>query len=120
MTRKWLFVFVAVLTLLMALTAGVQAKSESAATVTKVTVPSFFVDREGTFFAATCHYTQVINRNHRKETFQCSFDASHPAPAVCDTSTGCAWSSDIDGMPAISTHFVITPSGQMRGWALYW
>src|SRR3954464_5632799 len=100
MTRKWLFVFVAVLTLLMALTAGVQAKSPSAATVTKVTVPSFFVDREATFFPATCHYTQVVNRNHRKEIFQCTFDGAIPAPAVCDTSNGCEWSSDIDGLPA--------------------
>ena len=120
MARKLAFVLVAVLTLSLALSVTVQAKSGTSATVTKVTLPSFFVDLEGTFFPATCHITQVVNRNHRKETFQCSFDDAVPARALCDTSSGCTWSSDIDGAPAISTHFVITPSGHMRGWALYW
>jgi hypothetical protein len=120
MSRKWSLILVAALTVSLALTATVQAKSDSGATVTKVTVPSFFVDLEGTFFPATCHVTLVVNRNHRKETFQCSFDDAVPARYLCDTSNGCTWSSDIDGAPAISTHFVITPSGRMRGWALYW
>ena len=120
MTRKRLVVLVAALTLTLTLSATVQAKSPSSATVLKVTVPSFFVDLEGTFFPATCHYTQVINRNHRKETFQCTFDDAVPAPFLCDSASGCTWGSDIDGAPAISTHFVITHSGHMRGWALYW
>lgn len=113
--RKLLIVLAAALTLSLALS-GVA----NGATVTKVTVPSFFVDEGGTFFPATCHVTQVINRNHRKETFQCSFDGDAPAPVVCDTAIGCGWASDIDGAVAISTHFLVTPSGHMRGWATYY
>jgi hypothetical protein len=120
MARKWFVVLVAILTLTLALSGTVQAKSATSSTVTKVTVPSFFVDLEGTFFPATCHLTLVVNSQHRKERFQCSFDGDVPARYLCDTSNGCTWASDIDGAPAISTHFVITPSGHMRGWALYW
>jgi hypothetical protein len=110
-------VLAAGLTLSLALTGVVQAAN--GATVTRATLPSFFVDLEGTFFPATCEVTQVINLNHRKESFQCSFDGDAPAPFVCDTATGCGWSSDFDGAQAVSTHFVITPSGLMRGWASY-
>jgi hypothetical protein len=116
--RKWLLVLAAALTLSLALT-GV-AHGANRATVTKATLPSFFIDLEGNFFPATCHVTQVINRNHRKESFQCSFDGDAPTSFLCDTSDGCSWFSDIDGAEAISTHFVITPSGLMRGWASYW
>ena len=115
--RKWLIILVAALTLSLALS-GV-AQGSNAATVTKATLASFFVDQEGTFFPATCHETQVINGNHRKETFRCSFDGDAPAPVVCDTRIGCGWGSDFDGAQSISTHFVITPSGHMRGWASY-
>ena len=116
--RKWLIVLAAAMTLSLALTGVVHGANR--ATVTKATLPSSFVDLEGNFFPATCRATQVINRNHRKESFQCSFDGDVPTRYLCDTSVGCQWFSDFDGMPAISTHFVITPSGHMRGWALYW
>jgi hypothetical protein len=53
------------------------------------------------------------------ETFQCTFDAAAPAPVVCDTSNGCLWFSDFDGAEATSTHFVITSSGRVLGWAIY-
>ena len=91
--------------------------SASSATVTRATLPSFFLDAEGTFFPATCDVTQVINDNQRIETFQCTFDDAVPAPYRCDTT--CTWSSDFDGAPAVKTNFVITPSGLMRGWAIY-
>jgi hypothetical protein len=90
--------------------------SASSATVTRATLPSFYVDEEGTFFPATCNVTQVINVKGRMETFRCTFDAVAPAPFVCDT---CSWSSDFDGAPAISNHFLVTPSGLMLGWAKY-
>jgi hypothetical protein len=115
--RKWLMVLVAALTLSLALSGVVQGSN--GATVTKATLASFFVDLEGNFFPATCRETQVINGNHRKETFRCSFDGDAPAPVVCDTAIGCGWASDFDGAESVSTHFVITPSGRMRGWASY-
>ena len=89
----------------------------SSATVTRATLPSFFVDREGTFFPATCDITQVINDNQRIETFRCTFDDAVPAAIRCDV--GCTWSSDFDGAPAVKTYFHITPSGLMLGWAMY-
>jgi hypothetical protein len=115
--RKCFVVLAAVLTLSLALSGVAQAAN--GATVTKATLPSFFIDEGGNFFPATCHVTQVINGNHRKESFQCSFDGDAPAPLVCDTDIGCGWFSDFDGAEAVSTHFVITPSGRMRGWASY-
>ena len=103
---------------------GVQAANTptpgKGATVTKATLPSSFVDENGVFYPATRRVTQVINKNQRKETFNCTFDAAVPAPVVCDTSTPCSWFSDFDGTEAISTHFVITPSGLMVGWATYY
>ena len=106
-------IVLAALTLALMLSAGVQA-----ATVTKATLASGFFDGT-TFYPATCNETQVINGNQRKETFQCTFDAAVPAPFVCDTAVGCFWASDFDGAEATSTHFVITPSGLMVGWATY-
>jgi hypothetical protein len=116
--RKWLLVLVAAMTMALCLSTAVQA--ESRATVTRATLPSFFIDDSGNFFPATCQVHQVINGNHRKESFRCSFDGDAPAPVVCDTSIGCGWSSDFDGAESISTHFLITPSGHMRGWATYY
>lgn len=115
--RKWSMVLGAALSLSLALSGIAQAAD--GATVTKVTLPSFFFDEAGDFFPATCDVTQVINQNHRKESFQCSFEGDAPAPLVCDTALGCNWFSDFDGAKAVSTHFVITPSGRMRGWASY-
>ena len=92
--------------------------SANAATVTQATLPSGYVDSTG-FYPATCDETQVVNNNQRKETFNCTFDAAVPAPIVCDTSSGCFWFSDFDGAQATRTHFVITPSGRMVGWATY-
>jgi hypothetical protein len=62
--------------------------SGSSATVTKVTVPSFFVDLEANFFLATCDVTLVVNRNHRKELFQCSFDDAVPTTCAAGPCTG--------------------------------
>jgi hypothetical protein len=105
---------------LLALSAGVQtASGDNGATVTSATLPSGFVDENNVFYPATCDETQVINHNQRKETFNCTFDAAAPAPFVCDTSIGCVWFSDFDGAEATQTHFVITPSGLMVGWALF-
>ena len=114
--RQWLIVLAAAMTLALCLSTTVQAGSR--ATVTRATLPSFFFDGAD-LFLATCHEQQVINGNHRKETFRCTFDGDAPAPFVCDTAIGCGWSSDFDGAESISTHFVITPSGHMRGWASY-
>ena len=89
----------------------------SSATVTRATLPSFFVDLEGTLFPATCDVTQLITDTQRIETFQCTFDDAVPARYRCDNT--CTWSSDFDGAPALKTYFQITPSGLMRGWAIY-
>jgi hypothetical protein len=118
--KKPLMVLVVVTMCALGLSAGVQtASGDNGATVTRATLQSFFVDENGIFYPATCDETQVINRNQRKETFHCTFDAAVPAPLVCDTSIGCTWFSDFDGAEATSTHFVITRSGLMVGWALY-
>jgi hypothetical protein len=118
--RKTLIVLAAVTTMALALSVAAQAKTAGeGATVTKATLPSSFVDENNVFYPATCEVTQVINENQRKETFNCTFDAAVPAPAVCDTSIGCLWFSDFDGAEATTTHFVITPSGRMVGWATY-
>jgi hypothetical protein len=90
----------------------------SGATVTKATLPSSYFDGT-TLYPATCQETQIINNNQRKETFQCTFDVAVPAPFVCDASIGCFWFSDFDGADATDTHFVITRSGRMVGWATY-
>jgi hypothetical protein len=120
--RKSLIFLAAAITVTFALSSGVHAANTpgtgSGATVTKATLPSGYFDG-ATFFPATCNETQVINQNQRKETFQCTFDAAVPAPVVCDTSVGCLWFSDFDGAEATGTHFVITPSGRMVGWATY-
>jgi hypothetical protein len=118
--KKSLLVLVIVTTCALGLSAGVQtASGDNGATVTRATLQSFFVDENDIFYPATCDETQVINQNQRKETFHCTFDAAVPAPLVCDTSIGCVWFSDFDGAEATSTHFVITRSGLMFGWALY-
>jgi hypothetical protein len=121
--KKSLIVLAAMTTSALVLSASVQAANQptagNGATVTKATLSSSFVDENGVLYPATCAETQVINKNRRKETFQCTFDAAVPAPIVCDTSIGCFWFSDFDGAQAISTHFVITPSGRMVGWATY-
>jgi hypothetical protein len=88
------------------------------ATVTRATLPSGFFDGTN-LYPATCDETQVINDNARTETFNCTFDDGVPAPFLCDTSNGCGWFSDFDGAEATSTHFVVTPSGLMVGWAQY-
>lgn len=120
--RKFSIVFVAVMALALSLSAAVQAANKptatSGATVAKATLASGFFDGT-TFFPATCDETQVINENQRKETFNCTFDAAVPAQFLCDTSIGCLWFSDFDGAEATSTHFVITASGLMVGWATY-
>jgi hypothetical protein len=121
--RKSLMVLAAVTMCALALSAPVQAANAPAAgngaTVTRATLPSGFVDENDVFYPATCEETQVINEHQRKETFNCRFDAAVPAPVVCDTSIGCLWFSDFDGAQATNTHFVITPSGRMVGWANY-
>jgi hypothetical protein len=120
--RKSLIILAAVMTLALGLSAGAQAANTptggSRATVAKATLPSGFFDGTN-LYPATCDETQVINDNQRKETFQCTFDAAVPAQFVCDTSVGCSWFSDFDGAEATSTHFVITASGLMVGWATY-
>lgn len=127
--RKSLTVLAAVTTCALALSAPVQAantpqaentpNADNGATVTRATLASGYVDENNVFYPATCDETQVINKNQRKETFHCTFDAAVPAPIVCDTSIGCEWFSDFDGALATNTHFVITPSGNMVGWATY-
>ena len=115
-------VILAVVAVALGLSASAEAAntptSGSGANVTKATLPSGYGDSTG-FYPATCDETQVVNTNQRTETFNCTFDAAAPAPIVCDTSSGCDWFSDFDGAHASSTHFVITPSGQMVGWATY-
>jgi hypothetical protein len=114
--RKWLLILAAATALALTLSTPVQASNR--ATVTRATLASFFCDF-ATCYPATCNEQQVVNGNHRKEAFRCTFDGDAPAPLVCDTAVGCSWFSDFDGAEAISTHFVITPSGHMRGWAAY-
>ena len=114
--KNVLVIIGAVITVALALPAAVGA--EDGATVTRATLPSSIFDGT-TLFPMTCDETQVITANQRKETFQCTFDEAAPAPFVCDTSNGCLWFSDFDGAEATSTHFVITPSGRVEGWAIY-
>ena len=113
--RNILLISAAVITVAFVLPAAARADR---ATVTHATLPSSIFDGT-TLYPMTCDETQVINGNQRKETFQCTFDAAAPAPFVCDTSVGCFWFSDFDGAEATSTHFVITPSGLVEGWAIY-
>ena len=113
-------VLAAVTTCALALSAGVgTANADDGATVTRATLASGFSDENNVFYPATCDVTQVINGDQRKETFNCTFDAAVPAPIVCDTSIGCFWFSDFDGAEATNTHFVVTRSGRMVGWATY-
>jgi hypothetical protein len=116
---KTSIILIAVATLLLGLSAGVQAAAADPATVTKAALPSSISDGV-TVYPVTCDETQVTNGNQRKETFECTFDAgAPPGTIVCDTSFGCLWFSDFDGALATSTHFVITASGRLEGWALY-
>jgi hypothetical protein len=108
-------VFALVVTAVLMLTATAQAR----ATVPRATLPSFFVDEEGTFYPMTCRETQVINKQRRKETFHCTFDGPTPAPGVHSTATGASWASDFDGAEATRTHWTITPTGRVNGWAVY-
>lgn len=117
--RKPSMMLAAVTMCALALSAGIQTAKADGATVTRATLASGFVDENNVFYPATCDETQVINTHQRKETFNCTFDAAVPAPVVCDTSIGCVWFSDFDGAEATNTHFVITPSGMMVGWATY-
>ncbi|HEX7311362.1 MAG TPA: hypothetical protein VF232_09295 [Gaiellaceae bacterium] len=114
--KKVFVVIAAAITVALALATGVRA--DNGATVTHATLASSIFDGT-TLYPMTCEETQVINGNQRKETFQCTFDAAAPTPFVCDTSNGCFWFSDFDGAEATSTHFVITPSGRVLGWAVY-
>ena len=116
--RKSLMVLVVTMCAL-ALSAGVQtANGDNGATVTRATLASFWFE-DDVFYPATCDETQVINGNHRRETFHCTFDDAVPAPIVCDTSIGCVWFSDFDGAEAMQMHVVITRSGLMVGWAQF-
>ena len=115
--RKFLIIFAAVMTTALGLSAAAHA-DKNGATVTRATLASFFAN-ETAFYPATCHETQVINKNQRKETFRCTFDEAVPPKLVCGTSADCSWSSDFDGAVATSTHIVITASGRMVGWATY-
>jgi hypothetical protein len=112
--RKWLLILAAATALALTLSTGVQASNR--ATVTRATLPSFHCDV--TCYPATCHEVQVVNGNHRKETFHCTFDGDAPAPLIC-TTDNCQWYSDFDGAPATRYHYVIRPSGRMLGWASY-
>jgi hypothetical protein len=114
--RKWLLILAAATALALTLSTTVQASNR--ATVTRATLPSFFCDQTACY-PATCHEHQVVNGNHRKESFRCTFDGDAPARIICDTAIGCQWFSDFDGAVANRTHFVITPSGRMLGWAAY-
>ena len=119
--KRWLFILTAVAATALGLSVVAQAKNAAnGATVTRATLASGYVDQNNVFYPATCDETQVVNNNQRKETFHCTFDAAAPAPVVCDTSSGCVWFSDFDGAEAINTHFVISPSGRMIGWATYY
>ena len=48
-----------------------------------------------------------------------SVEAANTPTSGGGASSGCGWFSDFDGALASSTHFVITPSGRMVGWATY-
>jgi hypothetical protein len=116
--RKSLMVLLVTMCAL-ASSAGVQtANGDDGATVTRATLASGWFEGD-VLYPATCDETQVINRNQRKETFQCTFDDAVPTPIVCDTTIGCLWFSDFDGAEATQMHVVITRSGLMVGWALY-
>ena len=114
--RKPLIVLAAVMVCALSLSAVQTAKADRA-TVTRATLASGFVDENNVFYPATCDETQVIDAQGRRESFTCTFDAAAPAPFVCDTSVGCFWFSDFDGAEATNTHYVLTPSGLMVGWA---
>ena len=69
----------------------------------------------------TCDETQVINKNMRKETFHCTYPLPAPAKALVLTpsSPGAEWFSDYDGVFAVDFHIVISPGGNLEGWATY-
>lgn len=104
-----------------ALVGGYQAREATAsngATVTKATFDSYYIDENGVFYPAVCDETQVINKSKRKETFYCTFTDAKPAPVIVTEENG-FWFSDFDGAQAVDFQFVITPSGNMNGWAVY-
>ena len=71
-------------------------------------------------FPMTCNETQVINGSMRKETFHCGFPFPAPATALVLTpDSGAMWFSDYDGAFAVDLHIVISPGGNLDGWATY-
>jgi hypothetical protein len=94
------------------------ARADSATTVTHGVFQSGIVDDQGNFFPATCREVQIVNSQLRKETFHCVFTAGIPA-RTGPSRSGDLWFSDFDGTQATRTHFVVTPSGGMQGWAVY-
>jgi hypothetical protein len=91
-----------------------------ATTVTRVTLPSFYYDGDADIlYAMTCNETQVINGNHRRETFACTFDGAAPPYHLIVTPKTGFWFSDFDGAEATDFQFVITRSGHLNGWAEY-
>ena len=105
---------------LVLVTAVATAGAANAATVTHATLPSgIFDEATETFYPMTCDEIQIINGNHRKETFHCTFDEAAPEHFAGNSSDDLVWFSDFDGAEAISTHWAITAAGTLQGWALY-
>jgi len=69
----------------------------------------------------TCDETQVTNGNMRKETFHCDYPFPAPVRALVITpdAPGATWFSDYDGVFASNFHIVISPGGNLEGWATY-
>ena len=94
------------------------ARADSGTTVTHAVLQSGIFDDEGTFFPATCREVQVVTTHQRKETFHCRLTAGVPS-RTGPSGPGDVWFSDFDGTPATRAHWVVTPSGNMEGWAVY-
>ena len=94
------------------------ARADSGTTVTHAVLQSGIVDDQGNFFPATCREVQIVTSAQRRETFHCQLTAGVPA-RTGPSGPGDVWFSDFDGTPATSAHLVVTPSGDMEGWAVY-
>ena len=97
---------------------GASARADSGTTVTHAVLQSGLVDEQGNFLPATCREVQVVTAHQRKETFHCRLTAGVPS-RTGPSGPGDVWFSDFDGAQATRSHYVVTPSGNIEGSAVY-
>jgi hypothetical protein len=116
--RRPIFACALVAALLATISALATPANASTVTVTHAVLQSGLVDDQGNFFSATCREVQVVTSNQRKETFHCDLTGGIP-DRTGPSQPGDIWFSDFDGTQSTSSHYVVTPSGHIEGWAVY-